>query len=63
MPNFDKTGPEGKGPLTGRCFGKCHQGNEKVQENCENTDNRPRRERCGRGKGCGSGFRHRNGKC
>ena len=23
MPNFDKTGPEGKGPKTGRGLGKC----------------------------------------
>ena len=23
MPNFDQTGPEGKGPLTGKSLGKC----------------------------------------
>jgi hypothetical protein len=23
MPNKDKTGPEGKGPMTGRGLGKC----------------------------------------
>lgn len=23
MPNFDKTGPEGKGPMTGRGLGDC----------------------------------------
>lgn len=24
MPNQDKTGPEGKGPMTGRGFGPCN---------------------------------------
>ncbi|MBU0577119.1 DUF5320 domain-containing protein [Patescibacteria group bacterium] len=24
MPNFDKTGPEGKGPMTGRGMGPCN---------------------------------------
>lgn len=23
MPGFDKTGPDGKGPMTGRGLGKC----------------------------------------
>ena len=26
MPNFDKTGPQGKGPLTGRGLGPCGRG-------------------------------------
>lgn len=26
MPGFDKTGPQGKGPLTGRGFGPCGMG-------------------------------------
>jgi hypothetical protein len=25
MPNLDKTGPEGKGPMTGRGAGKCSE--------------------------------------
>lgn len=25
MPNFDKTGPEGKGPMTGMGRGKCEK--------------------------------------
>jgi len=24
MPNFDKTGPQGKGPMTGRGMGPCN---------------------------------------
>lgn len=27
MPQFDQTGPEGKGPLTGRGMGKCSSKN------------------------------------
>ena len=26
MPGFDQTGPQGKGPLTGRGFGPCGRG-------------------------------------
>ena len=26
MPNFDKTGPQGQGPMTGRGFGPCSCG-------------------------------------
>ncbi len=26
MPNFDKTGPQGQGPMTGRGFGPCGMG-------------------------------------
>jgi hypothetical protein len=25
MPNKDKTGPQGKGPRTGRCLGDCKE--------------------------------------
>ncbi len=38
MPRNDKTGPEGKGPMTGRGLGKCNP------NKTENTD---------RGKGMG----------
>ncbi len=41
MPNKDKTGPQGKGPKTGRQLGDC--------DNAEPV--------CGRGRGCGRGFR------
>jgi len=43
MPNRDKTGPEGKGPKTGRQLG-----------NCEETEPQPN---FGRGLGRGRGFR------
>ena len=50
MPNKDGTGPEGKGPRTGRQLG-----------NCENTEPIVRNGLglgpCGRGRGCGRGFR------
>ena len=40
MPNFDKTGPEGKGKMTGRGMGSCN----------------PDAPQCpGRGRGCGRG--------
>ena len=41
MPNRDKTGPMGQGPLTGRGLGPCGQGTGR---------------NFGRGFGCGRGF-------
>ncbi len=60
MPNFDKTGPQGKGPMTGRGLGYC------AGHNPGDEDNRPsfgrgygrgrrRRRGCGRGLGRGMG--------
>ena len=43
MPNFDKTGPEGKGEMTGRKMGPCNP-------------NAPQRPGRGRGRGRGRGF-------
>ncbi len=37
MPNFDKTGPQGKGPKTGRGQGKCQE--EQPQENSAQDQN------------------------
>jgi len=48
MPNKDGTGPEGKGPRTGRGMGKC-----KPTEDDKLDDSRPRR--MGRGRGFGRG--------
>ena len=42
MPNFDGTGPNGQGPMTGRGLGPCGGG---------------MRRGCGRGFGRGMGFR------
>lgn len=32
MPGFDRTGPEGKGPKTGRGFGKCASDQEELEK-------------------------------
>ncbi|MFC1769182.1 DUF5320 domain-containing protein [Nanoarchaeota archaeon] len=41
MPNFDGTGPEGKGKRTGRGLGKCKGDDARID------DSRPRRVRAG----------------
>ncbi len=52
MPNKDKTGPEGKGPKTGRQMGDC-EGAEPVVD----ADQAPvRGQGLGRGLGCGRGL-------
>ena len=52
MPRGDKTGPEGKGPLTGRGFGLCND------DIVESTDDH----RVGLGLGpCGRGMANRRG--
>lgn len=39
MPNFDKTGPRGKGPKTGRGLGKCKPQDKKQEDsNKENKE-------------------------
>ena len=48
MPNFDKTGPDGKGPMTGRKMGNCSQKN-----NSTDNQNMPSGRMNGRGMGCG----------
>ena len=47
MPRGDKTGPEGKGPKTGRGLGDCGT----TEKQLENTRGRGR----GRGRGQGNG--------
>ena len=42
MPGFDRTGPNGSGPRTGRGFGSCGYGSGR---------------RMGYGRGCGMGYR------
>jgi len=55
MPNFDKTGPTGKGPKTGRQQGNC-EGTTPQQGPAQgrNQNNGPRG-RGGRGAGIGTG--------
>ena len=40
MPNRDKTGPQGMGPMTGRGLGRCGK-----RQNHQPQENRPRRNR------------------
>jgi hypothetical protein len=39
MPNFDGTGPRGKGPTTGRGLGSCDTNNSK-NKNSDNPKNK-----------------------
>lgn len=48
MPGFDRTGPEGKGPKTGRLQGRCNPGNDTDLKDFP------------RGRGRGWRFRFRN---
>ncbi len=52
MPNFDKTGPAGKGPVTGRGQGNCS--NKGQANSAKNGLGRGRG--CGMMKGCGMGI-------
>ena len=54
MPNRDKTGPEGKGPMTGRGAGDC---NDKPAQ-----PDKPARPKDGRGAGVGAGARRGRGR-
>ncbi len=49
MPGFDKTGPAGQGPATGRRMGRCR------------TENTAQTEEIGTGRGRGNGRRLRIG--
>jgi hypothetical protein len=52
MPGFDGTGPEGRGPRTGRGLGKCNPDNTNPNtDTAENDDFPP----YGRGRGYGRG--------
>ncbi len=52
MPNFDGTGPEGKGPQTGRGYGKCKAAKNSPQPQPNFS---ARGKSFGRGRGFGSG--------
>lgn len=53
MPRFDGTGPEGKGPKTGRGMGKCPQENIVTRGDKMVEGNRG----LGKGRGCGGNGR------
>lgn len=68
MPGFDRTGPHGEGPRTGRGLGKCNPGkdNDLNTEDDDLRGGRGRRFRFGqgwwKGEGRGAGFGRRSGK-
>jgi hypothetical protein len=58
MPNFDGTGPQGKGSKTGRGQGRCKRTpNSPLKDNPDSTDNTP----AGFGRGGGQGLRDGSG--
>ena len=57
MPAFDKTGPLGRGPLTGRGMGKCVVSEEEFNKNWAKRFGRPFGR--GLGRGAGGGRRRR----
>jgi len=64
MPQFDRTGPAGQGPATGRGMGKCRDNNEVRNENPNERGLFGRalglgRRGQGAGRGRGFGFRNR----
>ena len=63
MPNKDKTGPEGKGKLTGRGLGPClSKAQEKILGLLGLGGRRHRRLRDGGGEGKGTGLRRGLGR-
>lgn len=57
MPGFDKTGPEGQGPMTGRGLGRCNPDNKLNEEDDIRFGRGWGRGRGpGRGRGFGGGF-------
>lgn len=52
MPGFDGTGPEGRGPRTGRGLGKCNPENTDPRTDVMDDDMPP----YGRGRGYGRGY-------
>ena len=63
MPGFNRTGPEGKGPRTGRGLGRCNPDNKTTNEQLVN-DERPLRfgRRNGNKPGKGLGLGNRRGR-
>lgn len=66
MPRFDRTGPSGQGPTTGRGMGKCRQNDDSKDVNTEERGFFGRtfgfgfgRRNQGQGRGRGLGFRNK----
>ena len=56
MPNQDGTGPEGKGPKSGRGLGGCSDKDMKKFKDMGYYKDTPKRPMNGRGRGRGRGF-------
>lgn len=57
MPQFDKTGPEGKGPRSGRGMGQCAEGENAPAQDAQASSGETQTFRGGRGPGNGRGRR------
>jgi hypothetical protein len=55
MPNMDKTGPQGKGPQTGRGLGNCNNTSTEALRPCGRPCGRVRGGGMGRGTGAVAG--------
>ena len=56
MPNFDGTGPQGKGPQTGRKLGQCNKTSDTPQtRDSDRGIGRENGKRIGSGRGIGRG--------
>lgn len=55
MPDFDKTGPEGKGPMTGRGDGPCNPNSTRRGRKCGLGVGRVASKGRGMGRGAGRG--------
>ena len=65
MPNFNQSGPDGEGPKTGRCLGKCRANDslthQDLDQNQKRDDNVIPGQRRGMGPGGGKGRGVANG--
>lgn len=58
MPYLDHTGPEGKGPKTGRKLGKCHKNETEQKKIGELGTGQGKRRNSGGGKGKGKRLKY-----
>ena len=60
MPGYDKTGPEGGGPKTGRGLGGCTDKDMKQFKDMGYMSDSKKKPNSGRGRGSGPGFGRAN---
>jgi hypothetical protein len=58
MPNMNHTGPEGKGPKTGRKLGKCHKSESELKATGELGKGQAKRRNSGLGIGQGKRLKY-----